>query len=158
MALQQLQTWIHGFQKLALIGVGNPLRHDDQVGLEIAHQFNNQVQDARVLVIESESVPENYLEEIVAFNPSHILILDAALLNLPAGTARFMESVPAVPSSISTHTLPLHLFTSYLQRILDVQIGFLLIQPEDISFGEGLSREVQTAVSHIVATLCEILA
>ena len=143
--------------RLALIGVGNPLRHDDQVGLEIVHQFNNQMQDARVLVIESESVPENYLDTIVAFNPSHILILDAALLTLPAGTARFMESIPAIPSSISTHTLPLHLFTSYLQRILDVQIGFLLIQPEDISFGEGLSPEIQATVSRVVATLCEIL-
>ena len=64
MAQQQLQTWIQGFRKLALIGVGNPLRHDDQVGLEIVHQFNKRVQDARVLVIESESVPENYLDTI----------------------------------------------------------------------------------------------
>lgn len=157
MALQKLRTWICGFRKLALIGVGNPLRHDDQVGLEIVHQFNLQMQDARVLVIESESVPENYLDTIVAFNPSHILILDAALLTLPAGTARFMESIPAIPSSISTHTLPLHLFTSYLQRILDVQIGFLLIQPEDITFGEGLSPEIQATVSRVVATLREIL-
>lgn len=157
MTLQKLRTWIHGFRKLALIGVGNPLRHDDQVGLEIVHQFNNQMQDARVLVIESESVPENYLDTIVAFNPSHILILDAALLTLPAGTARFMESIPAIPSSISTHTLPLHLFTSYLQRILDVQIGFLLIQPEDITFGEGLSPEIQATVSRVVVTLREIL-
>ncbi|UCH37579.1 MAG: hydrogenase maturation protease [Candidatus Bathyarchaeota archaeon] len=157
MALQKLQTWIHGFRKLALIGVGNPLRHDDQVGLEIVHPFNLQMQDARVLVIESESVPENYLDTIVAFNPSHILILDAALLTLPAGTTRFMESIPAIPSSISTHTLPLHLFTSYLQRILDVQIGFLLIQPEDITFGEGLSPEIQATVSRIVATLREII-
>ena len=158
MALQSLQTWIQGFRKLAFIGVGNPLRHDDQVGLEIVHQLNNQVQDARVLIIESESVPENYLDTIVAFNPSHILILDAALLNLPPGTARFMESVPAVSSSISTHSLPLHLFTSYLQRIIDVQIGFLLIQPADITFGEGLSPKVNATVTRIVATLRELLA
>ena len=158
MAQQQLQTWIQGFRKLALIGVGNPLRHDDQVGLEIVHQFNKRVQDARVLVIESESVPENYLDTIAAFNPTHILILDAALLNLPAGSTRFMESIPAASSSISTHTLPLHLFTSYLQQIIDVQIGFLLIQPEDITFGEGLSPEVQATASRIVAILCEILA
>lgn len=157
MALQKLRTWIHGFRKLALIGVGNPLRHDDQVGLEIVHQFNHQMQDDRVLVIESESVPENYLDTIVAFNPSHILVLDAALLTLPAGTARFMESIPAIPSSISTHTLPLHLFTSYLQRILDVQIGFLLIQPEDITFGEGLSPEIRATVLRVVAILREIL-
>jgi hydrogenase 3 maturation protease len=158
MVQQQLKTWVQDFCKLALIGVGNPLRHDDQVGLEIVHQFNKQVQDARVLVIESESVPENYLDAIVAFNPSHILILDAALLNLPAGSTRFMESIPVVSSSISTHTLPLHLFTSYLQQIINVQIGFLLIQPEDITFGEGLSPEVQATASRIVAILCEILA
>lgn len=158
MALQQLHAWIRGFRKLAVIGIGNPLRHDDQVGLEIVHQLNNQFQDARVLVIESESVPENYLDTIATFNPSHVLILDAALLNLPAGTARFMESLPVVPSSISTHTLPLHLFTSYLQRIIDVQIGFLLIQPADITFGEGLSPEVQATASGIAATLCKLLA
>ena len=158
MALQQLHAWIRGFRKLAVIGIGNPLRHDDQVGLEIVHQLNNQFQDARVLVIESESVPENYLDTIATFNPSHVLILDAALLNLPAGTARFMESLPVVPSSISTHTLPLHLFTSYLQRIIDIQIGFLLIQPADITFGEGLSPEVQATASGVTATLCKLLA
>ena len=157
MALQQLQTWLQGFRKLALIGVGNPLRHDDQVGLEIVQQVNNHIQDSRVLILESESVPENYLDTIVAFNPSHLLILDAALLNLPAGTERFMESVPAVSSSISTHTLPLHLFTSYLQRIIDAQIGFLLIQPADITFGEGLSPEVHVTASRIVAALRELL-
>ena len=157
MALQQLQTWIQSFRKLALIGVGNPLRHDDQVGLEIVHQVNNHIQDPRVLIIESESVPENYLDTIVAFNPSHILILDAALMNLPAGTAQFMKSVPAVSSSISTHTLPLHLFTSYLQQLIKVQIGFLLIQPEDITFGEGLSPKVHSTATRIVATLHELL-
>lgn len=157
MALQQLQTWIQGFQKLVLIGVGNSLRHDDQVGLQIVHQFNTQIQDARVLVVNSESVPENYLDTIVAFNPSHILILDAALLNLPAGTARFTESIPVVSSSISTHALPLHLFTSYLHQIIDAQIGFLLIQPADITFGEGLSPKVQATATRIVATLCGLL-
>ena len=158
MALQQLKTWIQGFRKLAIIGVGNPLRHDDKVGLEIAHQLNNHIQDARVLAIESESVPENYLDRIVAFNPSHILLLDAALLNLPAGTVQFMKSIPAVYSTISTHTLPLYLFTSYLQRIIDTQIGFLLIQPADITFGEGLSPEVHATAKRIVATLHELLA
>jgi hydrogenase 3 maturation protease len=158
MALQQLHTWIQGFRKLALIGVGNPLRHDDHVGLEIVHQIDNRIQDPRVLIIESESVPENYLDTIVAFLPSHILILDAALLNLPAGTVQFMQSVPAVSSSISTHTLPLHLFTSYIQRIIEAQIGFLLIQPADITFGEGLSPEVHATAKRIVATLHELLA
>lgn len=158
MALQQLHTWIQGFQKLALIGVGNPLRHDDQVGLEIAQQVNNHIQNPRVLIIESESVPENYLDTILAFNPSHILILDAALMNFPAGTPQFMESVPAVSSSISTHALPLHLFTSYLQRIIEAQIGFLLIQPADITFGEGLSTEVHATATHIIVALRKFLA
>jgi hydrogenase maturation protease len=69
-----------------------------------------------------------------------------------------MESIPAGSSSISTHSLPLHLFTSYLQRIIDVQIGFLLIQPADITFGEGLSPKVKATVTRIVATLRELLA
>jgi hydrogenase 3 maturation protease len=157
MTLHALRAWIQGFTKLVLVGVGNPLRHDDQVGLEIVHQFNDRVQDSRILVIESESVPENYLDTILAFTPSHILILDAALLNLPPGTSRFVESVPVVSTSISTHTLPLHLFTSYLQRILDTRIGFLLIQPKDLTFGEGLSPEVQEVVPRILTSLLALL-
>jgi hydrogenase 3 maturation protease len=157
MALQELRTWIQDFTKLALIGVGNPLRHDDQVGLEIVHQFSDRVQDSRVLVIESESVPENYLDTIVTFTPSHILILDAALLNLLPGTTQFVESIPPISTSISTHTLPLYLFTSYLQQVLDTHIGFLLIQPKDLTFGEGLSPEVQETVPLVVATLLGLL-
>ena len=157
MAFQELRAWIQDFTKLALIGVGNPLRRDDQVGLEIVHQFNSRVQDPRVLIIESESVPENYLDTIVTFTPSHILILDAALINLSPGATQFVESIPEIPTSISTHTLPLYLFTSYLQRVLDTKIGFLLIQPKDITFGEGLSPEVQETVPLIITTLLDLL-
>jgi Ni,Fe-hydrogenase maturation factor len=54
---------------------------DDFVGVKIVQDLNGKVSD-NVYLIECETVPESYLQQIVDFNPTHILLIDAAVLGI----------------------------------------------------------------------------
>ncbi len=154
-----LRKWLENAKKVVVVGVGNELRRDDFVGVEIVRDLKGKVPN-RVMLVESETVPESFIDQIIEFNPTHILIIDAGLLGLEAGQARFMESAEALgptPSAVSTHTLPIRIFCEYLERTLGARIAMIIVQPKQTDFGEGLSTEVRRTAEQLKKTLLEIL-
>lgn len=140
--MDDLKQWFIGARRIVIVGVGNPIRRDDNIGVEIVKGLEGKVPES-VLLVKSETIPEEYVGPIVDFKPTHILIIDAALLNLNPGTAKLIESVKASRVPISTHFLPIQIFYEYLTKMTGAKIAMLLIQPKDTSFGEGLTRELQ---------------
>ena len=142
---------------MVIAGIGNPLRKDDFVGVHIVRKLWNRVSRS-VYLIECETVPESFIGPITEFKPSHILIIDAALLDLKPGSSKLIEpgQMAAVPS-ISTHALPLRIFCEYLKGTLEAKIALLLIQPRDTSFGEGLTVEVEKTAEHLTNLLSKSL-
>ncbi|MEM2440458.1 MAG: hydrogenase maturation protease, partial [Candidatus Bathyarchaeia archaeon] len=111
-----------------------------------------------VLLIECETVPESFLQHIVDFRPSHVLIVDAAVMGLEPGEYRFVRSEHLrVFPAISTHMLPLRVFCDYLAEAVGANVGLLLIEPKSVDFGEGLSGEVEAASRRIVDFLSAVL-
>jgi hydrogenase 3 maturation protease len=153
----ELQEWFSGAHRVVIAGIGNSLRRDDFVGVKIVRGLQDMVSSSAYL-IECETVPENFIEPIIRFNPSHILIIDAAMLNLEPGSSRLLSSKQLrEQQAVSTHTLPLQIFCEYLARSTNAKIALLLIQPGDTSFGEGLTREVQNTVDRMVGLLSRFL-
>jgi hydrogenase 3 maturation protease len=153
----ELQEWFSGAHKVVVAGIGNSLRRDDFVGVKILRDLQESVSSS-VYLIECETVPENFIEPIIRFNPSHVLIIDAALLNLEPGSSKLLSSKQLTErQAVSTHVLPLRIFCEYLARETNAKIALLLIQPGDISFGEGLTREVQNTADHIARLLSRFL-
>ena len=153
----ELQEWFSGAHKVVIAGIGNSLRRDDFVGVTIVRDLQDSVTSS-VYLIECETVPENFIEQIVRFNPSHILIIDAALLNLDPGSSKLLSSNKLMERPVvSTHVLPLRIFCEYLTRETNAKIALLLIQPKDTSFGEGLTREVQNTAEHMARRLSRFL-
>ncbi len=145
-----MADWIAYRANLVIVGIGNPLRRDDGVGIDVAKRLKDAISDDSVLILKSQSVPESYLQPIIDFNPSHILLIDAADLGLNPGQLRFISGLEAGGVAISTHALPLHLVCNYLARVTGAKIGLLLIQPESVTFGEGLSPVVDSIATQIV--------
>lgn len=143
-----LNAWCHGAATIVIVGVGNPWRHDDGVGIAVVRALRGHVSES-VVLLDSETVPENYLDRIVAAAPTHILIIDAAILGQPPGTVKFVQKLPEADISISTHALPLQLFVQYLARTTRAKIGLLLVQPGSVAFGEGLTPPLQTAMQSL---------
>ena len=153
-----LEKWFAGADRVVVAGIGNPIRRDDFVGVKIVQDLQGKV-PKNVCLIECETVPETFMPEIVDFKPSHVLLVDAALLGLKPGETRlvFPEQVAAFPA-VTTHFLPLRIFCEYITKMSGAKIAFLLVEPENTEFGEGLSPTVQAATEKITEILLKCLA
>ena len=153
----ELHNWLKDAQKVVVAGVGSSIRKDDFIGVEIVRNLQNKVSQS-VYLIECETVPESFIEPIIKFKPTHILIIDAALLNLKPGFSKLIKPDQlAKRPAISTHALPLQIFCQYLEEETRAKIALLAIQPKDTSLGEGLTTELEKTSEHLTQLLLEIL-
>ncbi|MCL6577795.1 MAG: hydrogenase 3 maturation endopeptidase HyCI [Candidatus Bathyarchaeota archaeon] len=147
---KELEKWLSGAEKIVVAGIGNSIRMDDYVGVKIVQDLRGKVSN-NVLLIECETVPENFLQQIVNFNPSHVLLIDAAVLGLKPGESRLInpEQLKNFPA-YTTHMLPLRIFCEYLAKTTKAKIALLLIEPKKTDFGEGLTPEIEASAQNIV--------
>lgn len=152
-----LKKWFTGSKRVVIAGIGNPIRTDDFVGVKIIQNLEGKISD-RIQLIECETVPESFLEPMIEFNPTHILLIDAAILGLEPGSIQIVnpEEVAEVPA-VTTHMLPLRIFCEYITKMTKAKIALLLIEPENTDFGEGLTQKVKKASEEITNTLIELL-
>lgn len=152
-----LKDWLEKAKRTVVVGVGNELRRDDFVGVEIVRGLRGKV-PRTVSLIESETVPESFLETITQFKPTHVLIIDAGMIGQKPGQAKLIESNEFLgpATAVSTHTLPLRIFCEYLKRTIGARISILIIQPETTDFGEGLTRETKKTAQRLTSTLTRI--
>jgi hydrogenase 3 maturation protease len=152
-----LEKWLASAKRVVVAGIGNPIRSDDFVGVKIVQDLQGKILE-RVHLIECETVPESFMQEIVDFKPSHVLLVDAAVLGLKPSETRlvFPEQVTDFPA-ITTHVLPLRIFCEYIAKMTEAKIALLLIEPANVEFGEGLTPEVQAAAEKITQILLKLL-
>ena len=154
----ELEKWFADADRVVVAGIGNPIRRDDFVGVKIVQDLEGKV-SKNVHLIECETVPESFMQEIIDFKPSHVLLVDAAFLGLKPGETRivFPEQVANFPA-ITTHVLPLRIFCEYISKMTEAKIALLLVEPEDTEFGEGLTPEVQATAEKITKILLELFS
>ncbi|OPY31139.1 MAG: hydrogenase 3 maturation protease [Methanomassiliicoccales archaeon PtaU1.Bin124] len=155
---EELGHFLAGSTKVVVAGIGNAIRRDDYVGVRIVSDLQNDVPPS-VHIIECETVPESFMDEIVEIGPTHVLMIDAALLGLEPGDAHLydVDEVLNVPT-ISTHTLPLRVFCEYVQKLTGAKIALLLVEPKDTEFGEGLTPELEASAQRTIRALRRSLA
>jgi hydrogenase 3 maturation protease len=154
---KELKKWFADAEKVVVAGIGNPIRMDDFVGVKIVQDLRGKVSD-KVYLIECETVPENYIKQIIDFTPTHILLIDAAILGLKTGESKLInpKQLTTFPA-FSTHMLPLRIFCEYVAKTTRAKIALLLIEPKMTDFGEELSPEIKVSAQNITHTLMEIL-
>jgi len=152
-----LKEWFSGAERVVVAGIGNPFRRDDFVGVEIVRNLQNKVSES-VFLIEAETVPESFMDPITKFKPTHILIIDAGIMNQKPGTPKLADPTQLMrKTSISTHTLPLRIFCDYLTETTAAKIALLIIQPQDASFGEGLTPKLKQTAKNLTNLLQKLL-
>jgi len=153
----ELRNWLSDASVIVVAGIGNAIRCDDYVGVRVVEDLRGRTSQA-VHLIECETVPESFVDEIVSIQPSHVLLIDAAVLGLSPGTAHLyeVEEVADVPS-ISTHTLPLRVFSDYVGMLTGARIALLLIEPKCLDFGDVMSEVVEEAATRVENALLSYL-
>lgn len=155
---KELGKWLSNAKKVVIAGIGNPIRMDDFVGVKIVQDLHGKVSD-RVLLIECETVPESYLQQILDFNPTHVLLIDAAVSGLKPGEAKLVnpEELTSFPA-FTSHILPLRIFCECIAKTCGAKVSLLLIEPDKTDFGEGLTSELMDSAKKIAETLLELLS
>ena len=140
-------------KKIAVVGVGNRLRGDDGVGSIIAEQLQSLVSE-RLLVIDAETVPENYLGVLLDAKPDIVLFVDAVDFGGEVGEWALVPLSVLADKIPSTHTVSLKLLGQILESN-GIESWLLAVQPSQIGFGMDLSEPVASAVQRLVQMLAD---
>ena len=151
--LSQLKNETGDLPRVAIVGIGNPLRNDDVAGLLVARELLQRecAADAEhLLVIQAGHAPENVTGELRNFHPELITLIDAADMRAEPGTVCWVPIQAIEGMSASTHSLPLSMLARYLTLELNCAVVLIGIQPKSTDVGEETSMEVLHAVQEIV--------
>ena len=104
-------------------------------------------------LINGGSVPENFTGLIKKSNPSHIILIDASLMNMDAGEINIVNKDNIVDISISTHSMSLSYLIKYLELEKDYNILFIGIEPEIMDLSFELSSKIKNSSDMLIKLL-----
>ena len=154
--------------KVVIVGIGNILRGDDGAGPELIKSLKFKVRSSeknhelstpnhQLCLIDTGSVPENFLQKIVGERPDVILLVDTINLGKPAGSVEIIKAENLKEESFSTHNASLKLTIAYLKKETGTDLFLLGLQPKNIGFGQKISPEVEESVKKIAKEIEEIV-
>ncbi len=141
-ALQKIPS-----EDILVVGMGNTLKADDGIGPEVCSQLKKMIPDN---VIDTGTVPENYIQVIIKKNPPIILFIDAIDFGAAAGTIKIFESCQLSAGGITTHTLSPRLLSDMIAKSIPAKIYFIGVQPKTISIGHPMSPEIEMAKKELL--------
>jgi hydrogenase 3 maturation protease len=167
-----LSSWIKDANRLVILGIGHPLRGDDGVGPWITTRLEPFASNS-IFVITAYSVPENMIGAILKIKPTHMLIIDAAIIlcknegypqhrtdlnYLPAGNWKLVDATRFHELIISTHSGTMQLIINVLkERLPKLVIQFLVIQPQNTTTIDQLSEPVAETANMLLSLITQLI-
>jgi hydrogenase 3 maturation protease len=155
---RDLKRWLSDAKRIAVLGIGSTIRADDGVGPVIVQKLSEIRFPKNIKLFNCGVVPESFTGSIKKFRPTHILMIDSALMNLKPGELKLIATDKIKGIAVSTHALPLNLLAEYLQNVTGAKIILLAIQPKSLEFNSHLTRELQEAANKIADILTKIFS
>ena len=138
------------------MGIGNELKCDDGVGPFIINKLKD-LEDSNLIIIDGQTVPENFTGKIRKEQPSHVILVDACLMGCKPGEFNIVGKDEFVNIGISTHSMSLSYFVKYLERDNDFNIIFVGIEPESMDYSDKPTKVVENASYDFINILRGIL-
>ncbi len=130
-----------------VIGIGNPLKKDDNIGNVVVEEFKKKIKDDNVLFILAETNPENFLGKVKSFDPKVIYFVDAVEFDGEVGEVKVFSIDDVLNQSLSTHGISVRIFKDFFPGAKIYVIG---IKPERISYGENLGLKLREKLNKII--------
>ena len=154
----QLSNFLTDCDKLIVLGVGNELKSDDGVGPFIIRKLKEEsIENENLLFIDAKTVPENFTGKIRKENPTHMIIVDACLMDSNPGDMKIVNKYEFANIGISTHSMSLSFFVRYIEKDTEIRIIFVGIEPETMDWGEKPTPKVEKSADEFIKTLKEIV-
>jgi hydrogenase maturation protease len=152
----QLSEILNGAARINLIGVGNPIKQDDSVGLKVLSELRRLLGPAptpKLTIHEPSMSPERTLSRLASAGEK-IVVIDAVEANREAGSIVCARLNETKFGFFATHNIPLRLVPGLGDASADAYI--VGIQPESVDVGEGLSASVRASSKRLVAAIVGI--
>ena len=151
----QLEKFLADCEKLIVLGIGNELKCDDGVGPFIIKKLKeeNIENKKKLLFIDAKTVPENFTGKIKKEKPTHIILVDACLMDGEPGDMKIVNKYDFADIGISTHSMSLSFFVRYLEKDNDFRIIFVGIEPESMDYGDRPTEKVEKAAYDFINVL-----
>ncbi len=154
----QLSNFLTDCKKLIVLGVGNELKSDDGVGPFIIGKLQEEnIENNNLLLIDAGTVPENFTGKIRKEDPTHLIIVDACLMDSNPGDMKIVDKNEFANIGISTHSMSLSFFVRYLEKDTEIRIIFVGIEPETMDWGVKPTPKVEKSANEFIETLKEIV-
>lgn len=154
--LSSLETFLKDATRVVVIGMGNELRGDDAVGLEVVRILKTH-QSLRLTVYEGHMTPEAFIAPACSLKPSHLLIIDAAELKQQPGTWRLLSRDEIQTGLFTTHYLPATAVADELSHRCGTKVAFLGVQPKSREITFTRSTECKKAAQGIATLLQRLI-
>ena len=138
---------------LLIAGAGNPLRHDDGFGPEIIKILRERSGNFAGDLLDIGTDGLALLDEMQKYK--RVILIDAVNMGAKPGAVRVFTpdeaKIKINSDTMSTHGFGLAEVIKLMEQ-LDIKVDFKIIgiQPENISFGEGLSEAVAKKIPEII--------
>jgi len=150
---------------ILVLGVGNSLNGDDGIGPYVAARIaaacptggegtGGERGPHTVIALDCGTTPENYTAVVRRENPDVLVIVDAASMELAPGEIRVIPSERIGLLTLSTHSIPLSLFITYIEGLASA-VKLVGVQPVQMLLGQPLSDVVREAGEALVGLICE---
>jgi len=155
--------------RVAIVGVGNPLRGDDGVGSVVARKLRRAfawvpateaTRDAgvaTVAIVDAEEIPESYLDVLEAARPAVVVLVDAAELGCAPGSVTLVEGARLEDHTAYTHRTPLAPVVRYVRERTGATVLLAGIQPGGPRWGDALSADVEDTANRLANIIWDAL-
>jgi len=140
--------------RLAIVGVGHPMRGDDYAGSYTVKAIMKATDGALpegVYLFDAEDSVEALIGNLAKLGLKHMIFIDACEMGLRPGEASLLSVAETSYPFFTTHGIPLKVLA---ERLLSKsKVWVLAIQPKQSGFDVSLSQEIQltaTKVSELI--------
>ena len=143
--------------RVCLVGIGNPDRGDDALGLRLAETVRDLGYPDVIL---AERTPERWTERLARGAFQTVVFLDAVGMSAAPGDVIFLEGTEIVARypQVSTHKLSLGTIARLIEAAGPTRVFLLGVQPQSVDHGAELSAPVRTTLEILRDLLVEMLA
>ncbi len=136
-------------KKILFVGIGNVLRSDDGVGVYICSKIKKS-QYIDTLIVEVSI--ENYIKKINDLNPDILVLADCTDLNQVPGYSELLPVEHIKDFTTNTHNISLKRVSEFFK----MKVLVLGIQPDSVSIGENMTKQVKESADRIIKNINEI--
>ncbi len=141
--------------KKVILGIGNPLKNDDNIGNLIVDELKTKLKDDNLVFIKSYLAPENFIFAIKRYHPKKIFMIDAVDFKGEPGDVKVFNLSNVIKiQALSTHSLPITLYKNSFPK---ADIKIIGIKVKSLKFKDGLSPELKKNFQKISQKVQEII-